>query len=228
MKICMLTSFLSSRTSCCKMLIAFGALALALAAQTQALEVKRAELDTEYPISLEIGWSYNFAGRNIADMGPNSLKVDTLGVDFTGLYKLDQHNALNLRFGFASGSDSITSGDDKDKYTINAFSLMGGYRLTTDLTQNLQGFAGINVGVVNTSVRNKYSYHDAENNSHDTTYGFGYSAELGLRYIATEDVDVFVGYQFSGNTARPKLWNGAEPTKHQLYHSIRFGVNCKF
>ena len=186
------------------------------------------------PYSLELGVGYNFAARDLVKVDGNGPKVDTLGVDLTGVYKVNPNSSFNLRFGFASGSDDDGHNDDIEIFRntdvrINNFYLMPGYRYTHRMGEYVSGFIGVNIGVINESIKVKIHENDLRRHYHGSDYGFAYSAEVGLRYEISRHFDVFVAYQFFGSTAEPGL-NGVEDssTRSQMYHSVRAGVSFDF
>lgn len=182
--------------------------------------------------SVEIGVSNNWAARDILKPG-HSGHVDTIGTDITLVHAFNEHHAVDLRFGYAwgHGCAHFNSEDSELRYRSHTFSLMPGYRFTTALTDKVSAFVGANVGVVNSSLKGAAIVSDiARVKGHDSDWGFGYSAEVGLRYALCETMDLFVAYQFSGNTARPKLRDegAVESAKRQVYHGVRAGVGIKF
>lgn len=188
--------------------------------------------ETISPYSIELGVGYNFAARDIVKVdGASSPRVDTLGIDITGVYAVNDNSSYNLRFGFASGSDDVHYDFVKSDVRINNFFLMPGYRYTHRLGDYVSGYIGANIGVINESIKLKLSSPNDRYTQryHGSEFGFAYSAEVGLRYMISQHFDVFLAYQFFGSTAEPGL-NG-EPhssTRAQLYHSVRAGVSFDF
>ena len=188
------------------------------------------------PYSIELGASYNFAARDIVKVNGTGPKVDTIGVDLTGVYAVNDRSSWNLRFGFATGSDN--TGHDRDDFYIgttkadvrvNSFYLMPGYRYTHPMGEYVSGYIGANIGVINESIKTKFTQDDFTSRYHGSEYGFAYSAEVGLRYEISRHFDVFLAYQFFGSTAEPGL-NSIEDssTRAQLYHCVRAGVSFDF
>ena len=179
------------------------------------------------PWAVEVGTGYNFASKNLFKGDKDQKKVNTWGWDLTGVYKLDENNALTLRLGYAYGNRKQ---DDDYRFKVNNWSLMPGYRYTYALDDQWSLFAGVNVGVTNMKWR-----VTGEGEATDKSgWGFGYSAELGVRYAINTNWDVFAAYQFSGSTASPKYTEGPEGqvdsirAKAQNYHSVRIGVGYTF
>lgn len=198
------------------------------------------------PLSLELGVGYNFAGRDLTKEG-DGISVDTLNVDLTAVWELNENNALTLRFGYATGSDDDSEAVsdinsymyDRVRARVNDFYLMPGYRYTMPVTETVSLFAGANVGLANSSIKakNEWNYSSPSGidsgveHFHGSDWGFAYSAEVGVRYAINSTVDVFAAYQFFGSTARPRIdvGNGEQvSTHHQISHGVRVGVGCKF
>ena len=181
------------------------------------------------PWAIEVGTGYNFASKDLFKGVEDQKKVNTWGWDLTGVYKLDENNALTLRLGYAYGSRKQ---DNDIRYKVNNWSLMPGYRYTYALSDKWFAFAGANVGLVS------FAWLDKEKedlgNNHKSGWGFGYSAELGVRYAVCGNWDAFVAYHFSGDTASPRyiVTRGGQSTsirpKKQNFHGVRIGVGCKF
>lgn len=212
---------------------------LALAAAMPLMAGTPAYIETEpvNPYSIEAAVSYNFAARDMFKFGDfKGPKVDTLGVDITGMYTVNSNSSFNLRFGFATGSDDKNYEDlFKMRARVNNFYLMPGYRYTHPMGEYVSGFIGANIGIINQSVKLKISDSEFESRGHGSDYGFAYSAEVGLRYEISKHFDVFVAYQFFGSTAEvggshshgnDEDW-GAKLSA-QLYHCVRAGVSFDF
>lgn len=213
------------------------------------------------PWGIELSGGYAFAGRTIepapivevngkpAPSNDDSPKVNLITTDLTGVYHFNEHHAVTLRFGFGTGTKSgYYGGDSLDRFHVNLFTLMPGYRFTAPLAGRWSGFVGVNVGIANESVKAKqtvddiyppelsYKKTDFDNRVHTSAYGFAYSAELGVRYAISKRVDLFAAYQFSGNTARPtrsSFYHGPNPVNgkkldSQIYHGIRAGISYEF
>ncbi len=209
-----------------KALFALAALAMPAMAGTYTV------VEPANPYSMELAVGYNFAARDIikAD-GFDTPRVDTIGVDLTGVYKVSDHSSFNLRFGFATGSDSETYFDDtKLKARMNNFYLMPGYRFTHRMGEYTSGFIGVNAGVINESVKIKMLDDiDGRQRYHGSEYGFAYSAEAGLRFDLSRHFDLYVAYQFFGSTAEPSIGgDDGIGTRSQLFHCVRLGVCLDF
>lgn len=194
---------------------------------------------TTSPLSWELALSVNLANNDIiTDEGMGRVKLSTIGYDLTGVYALNENNALTLRLGFANGKDTCTTSYDggswKDSYTMYSFYLMPGYRYTTSLSDSTKGFVGINAGIINHSLKYRFSAFDGRESFisklHDSDYGFAASVEAGLSFALSKSTSLFLAYQFSGSTAKPKLIDdGYGITAHkQFFHSIRTGISLQF
>lgn len=185
------------------------------------------------PWSMEVGIGYNFAGRDLIKHSEGAEEaIDTLGVDLTGVYAINDNNAVTLRFGYSFG-DEVNCADRywgaKHETDVHTFALMPGYRYTHALTEKVSAFAGANVGVANMSVKDHWRDEMICESEHDSAWGVGYSAEVGLRYALCPCTEVFAAYQFSGNTARIKLGEEYPAKNHrQFYNGVRAGVSIKF
>lgn len=186
------------------------------------------------PWSVEIGVGYNFAGRDLIkhSIGEEEA-INTLGVDLTGVYAINDNSALTLRFGYSFGDEvdaALRSWGLRREIDVHTFSLMPGYRYTHALTDKASAFCGVNVGVANMSVKDHYRMDEmGAFSEHDSAWGVGYSAEVGLRYALCPNTEIFAAYQFSGNTARIKLGDVFPEKNHrQFYNGIRTGVSIKF
>ncbi|MCQ2371706.1 MAG: porin family protein [Akkermansia sp.] len=189
------------------------------------------------PWSVEGAFTYNWALSKIAKDGDCKKKLkNVMGGDITGVYALDENQAVTLRFGYTwAGRKNAAGVYGHEKVRQHTFYLMPGYRYTCPIATDWSFFAGVNVGVANASTkdtdywdytvageryRSKESYHKA-------AWGFAYSIEAGVRYAITESVDVFGAWDFNGNTASCKLPHGGK-TKAQINTGFRVGVGVKF
>ncbi|MGN1308521.1 MAG: outer membrane protein [Akkermansia sp.] len=182
------------------------------------------------PWAVEIGAGFNKAAKSTFSSDNwegRQKKVNTWSWDITGVYNLDENNALTLRLGYAYGNRQQ---DVAERIITNTWSLMPGYRYTYALNDQWSVFAGANIGIVN------HAWRDKEEGAvtHKSGWGFGYSAELGVRYDICPKWNVFAAYQFSGNTASPKysMTEDGEVfsvrSKKQNFHGVRIGVGYTF
>ena len=198
------------------------------------------------PWSIELAATYTWGVPDIyLNNNGHCKEIKSIGADITGVYAIDEHNAVTLRFGYTWGgekwaledySDGDVSVGSWEKMRIHTFSLMPGYRYTDAITDKLSWFVGANIGVANASFKGSnyetYSVvgEDTETSKlsyHKSGWGFAYSAEIGLRYKLTESLDVFCAYQYGGNTASPKD-EGYRFAHRQHGHQARVGVGIKF
>ena len=234
-----------------KTLIMTSALALpGLAGQTVTCapapavhEVVRTCADS--PWSMEIGGAYNFAMRDLLKHRSGSCKaVDTMGGDLTLVHRNSQRDSMYLRLGYGYGGESHGGftglGEDNIKLRSHTFSLTTGYRYSRPLTERMGMYLGAGIGVVNQSIKLKYSegrdhrYRALDLSAHDASWGFGMEAEAGFRYAICPCWDVFLAYRFSANTAKNSLNGGNAEyadfnrNHRQFYHGITAGVAFKF
>ena len=199
------------------------------------------------PWAVELGAGFNKAAKvtfpTDEEFGQDQKKVNTWSWDITGVYNLDENNALTLRLGYAYGNRQQ---DEADRIITNTWCLMPGYRYTYALNDQWSLFAGANIGVASHAWRLKMDADDGEDGDdegddvdvprsiHKSGWGFAYSAELGVRYDISTNWNVFAAYQFSGNTAAPKYKiSGPDDTfslrsKRQNFHGVRIGVGYTF
>lgn len=186
------------------------------------------------PIAFEVGAFYSFATKDIVDwpFGWPGKKVHMLGGDITSVYQIDDSSSATVRLGYGTGSASRTTLGVRDRYRLHTFTLAPGYRYSVKADDAVTCYAGVSAGVSNTSLKYKESWVGGHACAHGSEWGFVYSAEVGVSYAVSQDVTVFLAYEFSGNTARPNLRNvdaGIRATANQqVYHTIRAGVSCQF
>lgn len=199
------------------------------------------------PWALEIGATYAWGVQDIykGEEWSPCKEIKTIGADLTGVYNLDDNNAVTLRFGYNWGGEKWASVYDygpnevygyTNKTRQHTFYLMPGYRYTHHITDSLSAFVGVNVGIANVS--NKYTEYGEDYGEiwksptlHNAKWGFAYSAELGLRYDINETLYVFGAYQLFGNTAKPNLKYEGETickAKANHYHGVRVGLGVNF
>ena len=169
------------------------------------------------PWSCELGVSYSWASTDIID-GIDGNHAQTVGVDLTACYSLNENDMLNIRFGYGWGDANNWGGSQH----FHTWTLMPGYRYTCKLDDKWSIYAGVNVGVAAVAYKEHYDGWKA----HCSAWGFAYSAEVGVRYALSPDTELFLGYIFSGNTAEPSEddWS----CEAQNNHGIRGGVAVKF
>ena len=169
---------------------------------------------------VEIGVSHMWAGHDIVD---DTDVVNTLGGDLTFVEDLDANTAVTLRLGYAWGYGDYVAGDYKLKFRMHNITVMPGFRYSQSIADGITAFAGVNAGVINSSLKASAYYDGVKGGTiHESEWGFAYSAELGLSFNVAEGTDVFVAYQFAGSTAKPL------DCDTQTYHGVRAGVTVKF
>ena len=222
-------------------IIALAAPALAGTKPTAAPAPTPAPAPVVSPWAVELGAGYNKAAKSPFHSGKDwfgpQKKVNTWSWDLTGVYKLDENNALTLRLGYAYGNRQQ---DEADRIITNTWCLMPGYRYTYALNDKWSAFAGANIGVASHAWRVKEGVDEEDDDDngpstfHKSGWGFAYSAELGVRYDINTNWNVFAAYQFSGNTASPKFTASGEGgtfslrSKKQNFHGVRIGVGYTF
>lgn len=194
---------------------------------------------------VEVAGNYNFGLGQFLKKG-NALgkknHVNTVGGDITGVYNIDENNAVTLRFGYNYGSDKfamwspIPSVGLSARERLHSFTLMPGYRYTVALDERWSVFAGANVGLAANSV--KLSEHvsidrrsDMTFNAHKSAWGLAWSVEAGAKYQLDANWYAFGAVSYSGNTARPSVrFNGYNvgKMKTQQYLGVRLGVGVQF
>ncbi|MCQ2365777.1 MAG: outer membrane beta-barrel protein [Akkermansia sp.] len=185
------------------------------------------------PWSIELATTYTWGVPDIYNGAWNNghcKEIKSIGADITGVYAIDEHQAVTLRFGYTWGGEKWAADEEGswNKTRIHTFSLMPGYRYTDAITDQLSWFVGANIGIANASYKDS-TYYEKERlgSDHKAAWGFAYSAEVGLRYELTESLDVFCAYQYGGNTASPKI-EGVRVFHRQHGHQARVGVGIKF
>lgn len=201
------------------------------------------------PIAFEVGAFYSFPTKDIVswpEYGHSGKKVHMLGGDITSVYKIDDSSSATVRLGYGTGSASknyLFGG--RERYRLHTFTLMPGYRYSVKVDDAVTCYAGVSAGVTNSSLKYKNNFYFDNTGkglykSHGSQWGFGYAVEVGVSYAISQDVSVFLAYEFSGNSARPKVakdywiqnegdgWKRGISSNQQVYHTIRAGVSCQF
>jgi len=216
----------------CWMSLTGGLLAGPIASPITAIIITEVPCQTEY--YLEATPSYGFAAQN-QFKGQNGIgKIDMYGGDITAGIQLCPRSSLNLRMGYGYGSGSgheTIGGIVLDEHThLNTLYLMPGYRYTWDMTQSLDFFAGINLGVANQSIKGRVIVASERLSSHKSEWGFQYSAEIGATYDFSECLYGIAALQFQGSTCNPKnkFDDVTIQSKKQEYYTVRFGLGMKF
>lgn len=207
-----------------------------------------------FPTKDIINWGDNAPGKKVHTLGADVTAVYKLDENNAATLRLGyatgsatkMYNGAEL-----ADTDIMDHFSGRDRYRLHTFTLMPGYRYTKQLNDKLSCFAGVNAGLVNASLKvsntedhslsyigtdgspviyDSYSYRHA---AHASEWGFAYSVELGATYAITENISVFLAYQFSGNSARPKFatdddGTGTISATQQVYHSVRAGVGFQF
>ncbi len=169
---------------------------------------------------------------------PENLQM--MGADVTVGYKIDDSNAVQLRMGYSYGTadNRLDRGEIYEtEAKLHSISVMPGYRYTCALDDSFSIYAAVHAGLTNASL--KFNVKDympgqyyAESNTHDSEWGLGYSAEVGLRYDISDTLYTFVAYEFRGCTAEPTVGVNIDlreqSAESQSYHIIRLGMGMEF
>lgn len=198
---------------------------------------------------VELGGTYGWGLRQYMKSPVIGKKnhMNQVGGDITGVYNLDENNAVTLRFGYTYGGDKFGMAlvDDMGgmydmnttvKERLHTFTLMPGYRYTYALDEDWSLFAGANVGIAAASSKLEVSHHidrrsDLTASAHKSAWGFAWSVEAGVKYNVTENVNVFAAAVWSGNTARPNIkfaGEGVGRVHSQQTLGVRAGVGFTF
>ena len=188
---------------------------------------------------LEVNAAYNFALRDLSEGNAEVLtySVDTYAVDLTALYAINQHHAVNIRFGYTTGDDEHTVyyGYEDYVFPVNVKAelkniyIMPGYRLTTPLTDSLNFFGGVNVGVAQTKGKLEASAYGKTLSEKKDKWGFAWSAEVGAAQKVSGTGSLTLALQMQGLYGRPTFDQVlAGKTGIQLNLGVRLGYSCQF
>lgn len=199
---------------------------------------------------VELGGTYGWGLRQYMKSPVIGKKnhMNQVGGDITGVYNLDENNAVTLRFGYTYGGDKFGMAlvDDEGmrledvnttvKERLHTFTLMPGYRFTYALNEDWSVFAGANVGIAAASSKLEVSHQidrrsDLTASAHKSAWGFAWSVEAGVKYNVAENVNVFAAAVWSGNTARPNIkfaGEGVGRVHAQQTLGVRAGVGFTF
>lgn len=205
--------------------------------------------------SVEVAGNANFAMKDIMDSEwGESPSVHTYGADVTLVRNYSQHVSFNLRFAYSYGNDSYDGTVDgvmaedgtvpqvafSDSFDVNNFSLMPGVRYTIPLEEddgdhdNLHPalYVGLNAGLLARNIKCEQTLGADVVRAHDSSVGLAYSAEIGLRFPLSDQVEVFAAYQIGGSTAHPSLrfsdTGDSVSSHHQYYNTARIGLSYTF
>ena len=216
---------------------------MATAYAGQSVIANPAPQPTAGPWGVEVAANYNWGlGQYMkSDVIGKKNHINTIGGDITGVYNLDENQAVTLRFGYGYGHDKFALATylDKGYYakeTLHQFTIMPGYRYTYPVNQAWSVYAGANVGLAanvakidETEVINRHSKHTES--AHKSAWGFAWSVEVGAKYQIDTNWNAFAALSYSGNTARPNIkYDGQSVGKvrTQQYLGVRLGVGYTF
>lgn len=201
------------------------------------------------PWAVEVGASYNFALNQFATSKYMTKKnhVNQIGASLTGVYNIDENQAVTLRFQYGYGSDKFAMSAGGAAKVLrepsiwmrereHTFALMPGYRYTVDINEKWAVYAGASVGIANESIKLTENVElDSRTrlsaSTHHSAYGFAYAVETGVKYNLTENTYLMGTLSFSGNTARPKLTYGGQEIlkgKSQMWLGVGVSAGMRF
>ncbi len=166
---------------------------------------------------------------------PGVGEVNIVGADITGGYDLNDNFAITFNIGYGYGSAANTdriTGDIlyRERVSVHTFTFMPGVRYTYDLSPQWTLYAGLAAGIANESVKYKISEREfGMQRSHDSEWGFAYSAQIGAQYHFCTCMYAYAAYEFRGSLAEPTLIHQAPVSSEaQSFHVLRVGVGFKF
>lgn len=184
---------------------------------------------------LELNAAYNFALKDISKASDEypSIKVDTYGLDLTALYRLDENNTFNIRFGWTTGDEDTDflydELADSLKTELTNIYIMPGYRYTGKITDGLSFFGGVNVGLAQTKAKLEETFYGETWSESKSKWGFAWSAEIGLSQQITNTGSVTLALQLQGLHGRPSFNQEFEgKSEAQLNLGVRLGYSCQF
>lgn len=153
--------------------------------------------------------------------------IDTIGADLTINYALTEADFVNVRFGYSWGDTKYSIVNNchySMEFDQHTFYVMPGYKHVWAVNNSLSIFAGVNAGVANVSQKFEQSMDGSEWRSHDSDWGFAYSAEAGVSYEFCPNWSVFGAVEFFGTQAEAFKNTNNKP----YYAGLRLGVSTKF
>lgn len=175
--------------------------------------------------ALELGVGYNNAAKDLFKQNPNK-EIDTVGIDLTAVHSFTPKHAITFRVGAAQGDEMESIYEGRVKTYLRTVSIMPGYRFTQPVSEKTSVFCGVNAGLVNQHVHVKENYAEDAFSNDDSAWGWGATAEAGVRYQLCPCSEIFAAYQLSGNTVHNDV--GALQTHRQIHNGVRAGVSIKF
>lgn len=232
-----------------KYIVAMVAAVMATAYAGQSVIATPAPQSTSGTWGVEVAAVYNWGLNQYmkSDVICKKNHINTVGGDITGVYNIDDNQAVTLRVGYGYGQDKFALVDDSysntlrdpnwhAKEVLHQFTIMPGYRYTWDINQSWSVYAGANVGLaanvakldVTEELDRRSSYTES---AHKSAWGFAWSVEVGGKYQIDEHWNAFAAVSYSGNTARPNIkYDGYSVGKvrTQQYIGVRLGVGYEF
>lgn len=171
--------------------------------------------------ALELGVGYNNAAKDLGKQIFNK-EIDTVGIDLTAVHSFTPKHAITFRIGAAQGDEMEPAYEERIKTYLRTASIMPGYRFTQPVSEKTSLFCGVNAGLVNQHVHLKM----LDTNADDSAWGWGATAEAGVRYQLCPCSEIFAAYQLSGNTVHNEMLG--YKSHRQIHNGVRAGVSIKF
>lgn len=175
--------------------------------------------------AVELGAGYNFAAKDLGKQISNK-EIDTVGIDLTAVHSFTPKHAVTFRIGAAQGDEMEPAYESRFKTYLRTVSIMPGYRFTQPVSEKTSLFCGVNAGLVNQHVHIKESYMGGSMSEDDSAWGWGATAEAGVRYQLCPCSEIFAAYQLSGNTVHNEMLG--YKSHRQIHNGVRVGVGIKF
>ena len=197
------------------------------------------------PSSYEVGLNLEYGFKASPD---HRYACDIAGFELEGAYRLSKRHAITASIGFAGGGQTNDflvvnphGGFDPftDSYDRSSFTLMVGYRFTQPLGRRwvLQLGAKCGMDVQTLDIDYGYGwrwpYDDWGDGQRDTDVGLAYAGYVNFGYRLTSNTVLYVGYQFRGSTAEPKMNYSIPEVPHEKagsmrWHEVRIGASFRF
>lgn len=177
--------------------------------------------------ALELGVSGNMGAKDLFKHSLGECKeIDTVGIDLTAVHSFTPKHAITFRIGGAQGDETTHFDGGHAKLYLRTLSVMPGYRFTQPVSEKTSLFFGVNAGLVNQHVHVKDAWTGGIDNEDDSAWGWGATAEAGVRYQLCPCSELFAAYQLSGNTIHNEM--DESKTHRQIHNGVRAGVSIKF
>ncbi len=203
------------------------------------------------PTCYEVNVSFEYGFKATPD---HRYACDVVGAELEGAFTFAKRQAVTLSLGFAGGgqtNDFWVVDDDNfvypftDSYDRTSFTLMVGYRYTQPVGKNWVVQVGAKCGMdVQTldidygfgwsGYYYDYPYYDEWNDGQrDTDVGLAFAGYVNIGYRLSPNAMLYVGYQFRGSTAQPKMNYDIPDVPHEKtgsmrWHEVRLGISFNF